>query len=222
MTIRTHTDEDIQTDVLDELKWDMRVLPSEVGVTVKNGVVTLTGQVQSYSQKVAAQEAAHRIQQVKAVANDIVVHVPGFAERTDTDLASAVINALVWDAAVPTDKLDVTVSNGFVTLKGEVPSGFQKHEAEQVIRRLSGIKGVANQITVKPRLESQGLQQKIETALVRNAEVDASSIRVDVQGSKVILHGTVRAYAEKKAAEEAVWVAPGVSEVENQIVISFS
>lgn len=222
MTIRTRTDEDIQTDVLDELKWDMRVLPSEVGVTVKNGVVTLTGQVQSYSQKVAAQEAAHRIQQVKAVANDIVVHVPGFAERTDTDLASAVINALVWDAAVPTDKLDVTVSNGFVTLKGEVPSGFQRHEAEQVIRRLSGIKGVANQITVKPRLESQGLQQKIETALVRNAEVDASSIRVDVQGSKVILHGTVRAYAEKKAAEEAVWVAPGVSEVENQIVISFS
>jgi osmotically-inducible protein OsmY len=221
MTTRTRADEDIQADVLDELKWDMRVLPSEIGVTVKNGVVTLTGQVQSYSQKVAAQEAAHRIQQVKAVANDIVVRVPGFAERTDTDLATAVINALVWDAAIPTDKLDVTVSNGFVTLKGEAPYGFQKHEAEQVTRRLSGIKGVANQIIVKPHLEPQGVQQKIEAAFVRNAEVDASNIRVDVRGGKIILHGTVRAYAERKAAEEAAWAAPGVSEVENQIVVSF-
>lgn len=222
MTMGTRTDEDIQIDVLDELKWDMRVLPSDIGVLVKNGVVTLTGQVNSYAQKIAAQEAAHRIQHVKAVANDIVVRVPGFAERTDTDLATAVINSLIWDATVPTDKLDVTVSDGVVTIKGEVPYGFQKNEAERAIRRLSGIKGVSNQIIANPHLKPQGLQQNIEVALVRNAEIDASGIRVDVQGSKVILHGKVRASAEKKAAEEAVWAAPGVSNVENQIVVSLT
>jgi osmotically-inducible protein OsmY len=214
MTIRTRADEDIQSDVLDELKWDMRVRPNEIGV------VTLTGQVDSYAQKLAAEEATHRIQQVKAVANDIVVHVPGFAERTDADLATAVLNALTWDSSVPTDKLDITVSNGLLTLKGEVEHGFQKQDAERAARRLSGIKGVVNQIMVRPILQPQGLKQNIETALVRNAELDASRIQVEVQGNKVILRGNVHAYAEKKAAEEAVWAAPAVGDVENHIIIS--
>ncbi len=157
---------------------------------------------------------------VKAVANDIEVRLPGFAERTDTDLAAAVLNALRWDAAIPTGKVDVTVSQGWVTLKGEIEYAFQKRDAERAVRRLSGVKGVSNLITVKPQVFPSDLKQQIERALVRNAETDARNITIEVEGSKVILRGTVRSYAEKQAAEDTAWSAPGVTEVENRIVIS--
>src|SRR6266446_5733879 len=143
MAISIRTDEAIQTDILEELKWDTRVQPNEIGVMVKDGIVTLTGWVDSYLKKMAAEEAAHRVRGVKAVANDIEVRLPGSAERTDADLAKAVLNALRWDAAIPTDKVDVTVSQGWVTLKGEVEFGFQKHDAERAVRRLSGVRGVS-------------------------------------------------------------------------------
>jgi len=220
MAVSTRTDEQIQADVLEELKWDTRVRPNEIGVAVKDGIVTLTGWVDSYLKKIAAEEAAHRVRGVKAVANDIEVRLPTSSERTDADLAKAALNALEWEAAIPADKLDVTVSKGWVTLKGEVEYGFQKRLAERVVERLSGVKGVTNLITVKPRLSPEDLKQNIEKALVRNAETDARRITVEVEGSKVILRGTVRSYAEKKAAEDAAWAAPGVSEVENRIVIS--
>src|SRR5256712_12192460 len=139
MAISTHTDEAIQTDVREELKWDMRVRPNEIGVAVKDGIVTLTGWGDSYRKKMAAEEAAHRVPGVKAVANDIEVRLPSSAERTDADLASAVLNALRWDAAIPAGKLDVTVSKGWVTLKGEVDYTFQKREAERAVQRLSGV-----------------------------------------------------------------------------------
>ena len=168
----------------------------------------------------AAEEAAHRVRGVKAVANDIEVRLPGSAERTDADLAKAVITALKWQAAIPAGTLDVTVSQGWVTLKGEVVFGFQKRFAERAVQRLSGVKGVTNLITVKPRLSPSDLKQQIERALIRNAETDARNITVEVQGSKVILRGTVRSYAEKQAAEDTAWSAPGVSEVDNRIVIS--
>ena len=219
-TVSPRTDEDIQRDVLEELKWDTRVLPNEVGVSVKDGIVTLTGWVDSYSKKLAAEAAAHRVHSVKAVVNDIEVNLPGFAERTDTDLAAAVLNALRWDVGIPAGKLDVTVSQGWVTLKGEVEYGFQKRDAEHAIRHISGIRGITNLITVKPRVLPTNLKQQIEQELIRNAETDARNITVEVDGSKVILRGTVRSYAEKKAAEEAAWSAPGISEVDNQIVIS--
>ncbi len=138
MAISTRTDEEIQANVLEELKWDSRVRPNEIGVAVKDGIVTLTDWVDSYLKKMAAEEAAHRVPGVKAVANDIEVRLPGFAERTDTDLAAAVLNALRWDAAIPTGKVDVTVSQGWVTLKGEVEYAFQKRDAERAVRRLSG------------------------------------------------------------------------------------
>ena len=220
MAVSTRTDEEIQRDILEELKWDTRVRPNEVGVAVKDGVVTLTGWVDSYLKKMAAEEAAHRVRGVKAVVNDIEVRLPSSAERTDEDLAKAALNALQWQAGVPADKIDVTVSHGWVTLKGEVEYGYQKREAERAVERLSGVRGVINLIQVKPRLSPTDLKQKIEQALIRNAEMDASRITVEVQGSKVILHGTVRSYAEKRAAEEAAWAAPGVSEVENHITIS--
>src|SRR5437764_9164130 len=220
MAVSTRTDEDIQADVLDELKWEIGVRPNEIGVVVKDGVVTLTGWVDSYLKKLAAEEAAHRVPGVKAVANDIEVRLPGSAERTDADLAAAVLNALKWDAAIPADKVDVTVSRGWVTLKGEVEYAFQKRDAERAVQRLTGVRGVTNLIVVKPHVTPTDLKQKIEQALVRNAQTDAQRITVEVQGSKVILHGTVRSYAEKLAAADAAWSAPGVTEVENHIVVS--
>ena len=220
MAVSIHTDEQIQTDVMEELKWDTRVRPNEIGVTVKDGIITLTGWVDSYLKKMAAEEAAHRVPGVKAVANDIEVRLPGFAERTDADLAAAVLNALRWDAAIPAGKVDVTVSQGWVTLKGEVEYAFQKRDAERAVRRLSGVKGVSNLITVKPQVLPTDLKQQIERALVRNAETDARRITIEVEGSKVILRGTVRSYAEKQAAEDTAWSAPGVTEVDNRIVIS--
>jgi osmotically-inducible protein OsmY len=219
-TVSPPTDEEIQKNVLDELRWNTRVHPNEIGVTVKNGIVTLTGWVDSFVKKIAAEVAAHRVRGVLAVANDIEVRLPGSAERTDPDLAAAVLNALKWNAGIPSGKIDVTVSQGWVTLKGEVDYGFQKLEAERAIRHLAGIRGISNQLVVKSRLEPGDLKQNIEKALIRNAETDARRITVEVQGSKVILHGTVRSYAEKKAAEEAAWSAPGVSEVDDRIVIS--
>ena len=145
-------DEQIQADALDELKWDTRVRPNEIGVVVNDGIVTLTGWVDSYLKKMAAEQAAHRVQGVKAVANDIEVRLPSSSERTDADLAAAVLNALRWDAFIPAGKLDVTVSKGWVTLKGEVEFQFERRDAERAVERLSGVKGVSNLITVKPRL----------------------------------------------------------------------
>jgi osmotically-inducible protein OsmY len=214
------TDEQIQKDVLSELKWDARVQPNQIGVIVKDGVVTLTGWVDSYTKKWAAEEAAHRVRGVKAVANEIEVRLPSASERTDADIAAAVARALEWDAFIPLDRLDVTVAQGWVTLKGEVEWQYQKQDAERVVRRLTGVKGVTNLITVKPRITPSELKQKIEQALVRSAETDAKRITVEVEGSKVILKGTVRSWAEREEAARVAWLAPGVTSVENRITLS--
>ena len=220
MAMSIRTDEAIQADVQEALQWDAHVRPSDIGVVVTDGIVTLTGWVDAYLKKMAAREAAHRVRGVKAVANDIEVRLPGSAERTDTDLAKAVLGALQWDAAIPAGKVEVTVSQGWVTLGGEVDHAFQVRDAEHAVRRHAGVKGVSNLIVVnRSRVLPTDLKQQIERALLRNAQTDASRITVEMEGGQVILRGTVRSSAEKQAAEETAWSAPGVSEVENRIVI---
>jgi osmotically-inducible protein OsmY len=221
VTEETRTDAQIQSDVLAELKYEPRVQPNEIGVAVKNGVVTLTGWVDSYTKRWAAEDAAHRVRGVKAVANDIEVRLPSSDERTDADIAEAAVRALEWDAFVPVDKLDVTVSKGWVTLKGEVEWHYQKQDAEKVVRRLAGVTGVTNMITVTPRVAATELTAKIEKALLRSAEADAKRITVEVDGDAVILKGTVRSWAERQEAERQAWSAPGVASVDNRITIAF-
>jgi len=211
------TDHELQKDVLAELRWEQGVEASEIGVAVKDGVVTLTGKVDTYLKKWRAEEAAHRVNGVIAVANDIEVRTIG--ERTDTDIAAAAVHALKWDASLPADKIQVTVDKGWVTLKGELEWQYQKQEAERVIRRLWGVKGVSNLITLKPLASPSDLKTKIEDALVRSAQVDAKGITVEVQGSKAILKGKVRSWAERQEAERTAWLAPGIIAVDNQITL---
>jgi osmotically-inducible protein OsmY len=218
-TTDVRSDAQIQADVLEELKWEPRLQPNEIGVIVKDGVVTLTGTMTSYTAKFAAEEAAHRVRGVKAVANEIEVKLFPGTERSDADIAEAVVRALEQNTLIPIEKLDVTVSDGWVTLRGNVEWHYQREDAYEVIHRIAGVKGVRNLIVVKPKISPTDLKKKIEDALVRTAQLDAKNITVEVQGAKVILKGTVRSWAEKQEAERQAWAAPGVTEVDNQITI---
>ena len=213
----TRTDREIQTDVLSELRWDHSIQANEIGVAVKDGVVTLTGTVDTYLKKWKAEEAAHRVSGVVAVANDINVRTIG--ERTDADIASAAAHALKWNSSLPSDKIQVTVDKGWVTLEGNVEWQYQKLEAERAVRGLWGAKGVSNLIIVKPAASPSDLKKKIEDALIRTAQIDASNISVEVHGSKAILKGSVRSWAERREAERQAWLAPGIISVDNQITL---
>lgn len=219
LTVAARTDREIQDEVLEELAWDTTVQANEIGVIVKDHVVTLTGTVDSYAKRWAAQQAAHRVRGVTAVANDIEVRLSTTAERTDAELAGACLSALKWDAAVSTAALDVTVSKGWVTLSGEVDWNAQRESAERAVRRLSGVIGVTNLLAVKHHPAPADVKQRIERALIRSAEIDAKRITVEIHNSAAVLHGTVRSYAEKRAAEHSAWSAPGITRVDNQINI---
>ena len=214
------TDSEIKQEVMDELCWDPCIDETNIGVAVKDGVVTLSGSVESYFEKMSAESAAFRVSGVKAVANEINVRLPSASERPDEDIAKAAINAFKWDTAIPYDRIKVTVEKGKVTLQGEVNWRFQKDAAERAVCNLRGVRAVVNEITVKPKIKPEDIKAKIANALQRSAALDAKQITVEASGNKVILHGKVRSWAERVEAGKAAWAAPGVSEVQNEIEIS--
>jgi len=209
----------IQKDVMEELKWDPFLNASEIGVAVKNGVVTLSGQVDSFSKKLTAEKAAKKVVGVKAVAEDIQVGISPVFRKTDTEIAEAVLNALKWHSAVQEEKIKIKVEDGNVRLDGQVEWDFQRNNAKTAIENLTGVRSVLNLITVKPKATSSDIQQKISSAFHRSATIDAEKITAEVSGSKVILYGKVRSIAEKEDAETAAWNAPGITSVENKLEI---
>ncbi|SCF44316.1 BON domain-containing protein [Micromonospora mirobrigensis] len=223
-SIVTRTDQDIQNDVLDELTWEPRVSPHEIGVTVAEGVVTLTGWVDSYARKWAAERAAHRVARVRAVANDLTVRLHPAAERTDADLALAVERTLEWDAFVPVERIEVTVAAGWVTLRGDVDWEYQRRAAERTVGRLTGVRGVSNGIAVRPaaradRTGAAELPDRIVDALLRSGATEADRVTVRVHGDTAVLAGLVRSVPERDEVERIVWSAPGIREVHNHLAV---
>jgi len=218
--MQTKSDSQIQQEVLRELKWDTRVEETEVGVTVERGIVTLTGTLSGYAKKLAAQEAAHRVFGVLDVANDIQVRVPGNMARTDAEIAQALRSALEWDVWVDHDRIKSTVSNGWVTLEGEVTLFRELDDVERVVRRLTGVRGLTNRIVVKPvKINAEDVREAIEEALERRAEREARHIKVEVHEGAVKLSGPVRSWAEKRAILGIVRHAPGVKAVEEHLFV---
>ena len=216
-------DKQLQARVIDELDWEPSVDSAHIGVAAKNGVVTLTGFVQSYPERAAAERVARRVVGVKAIAEEIEVRLPNAPKRADDEIAERATKILAWDIEVPDDTIGVKVENGVVTLTGTVAYQFQKAAAEADVRRLGGVRGVINLIQLepvsRPPVDPDIIQQKIEAALRRSAEIEASRIWITADGGVATLRGQVRTWFERSAAENAAWSAPGISEVRNEISV---
>ena len=213
------TDSELQTDVHNELKWWPNVNAAHVGVTAKDGVVTINGQVAHYAEKYAAEKAVRAVYGVKGIVDDIKVEVSGSGMRTDQDIAEAALNALKWDFEVPQDSVTVTVKDGWVSLEGEVHWEFQKDAAARCVRYLHGVKSVANLVLVKPSVKWIDVTKNIEEAFRRNADLEARRIHVSTDAGVVTLTGTVSSWSERNKADYAAWAAPGVRSVKDEIVV---
>lgn len=216
------SDQQLHNDVLDQLKWEPSIRETEIGLSVKSGVVTLAGHVDSYAEKFAAVRAVERLSGVKAVVDDLEVRLPSQHERPDTEIAHNAVSALRWDITVPDEKIRMTVRDGWITLEGEVMWQYQKASAERAIRNLVGVRGLTNLIAVRPRRASVfDVSDKIRDALRRSAELDADRITISAHDGAVTLNGTVHSYAERRDAERAAWSAPGVRQVDDRISVAF-
>lgn len=213
------TDLEIQQDVMAEIKWEPLLIVSEIGVAVKNGVVTLSGLVDSFTKKLMAERAAQRVDGVKAIAEDIEVRIVGTDEKKDYDIADAALNVLKWNSSVLEDQIKVKVENGWLTLEGEVEWEFIKAAAEKSVENLIGVRGITNNIKIISNINPVDIKRKIIAAFHRSATVDFENINVETIDNKVILTGKVRSWAERKDAERASWLAPGVMKVDNKLKI---
>lgn len=219
------TNEKLRDDVLDEIKWEpeLRNVATEIGVTAKDGVVTLSGYVDTYWKKLAAEKAAQRVSGVKVVACDIEVRVAKFLQKNDTEIAETVKNALRWNSAVNEDDIEVKVDNGWVYLEGKVDWDFERISAQRNVENLIGVKGVTNNISLKAKpIDAKVIKNNIAAAFHRNATIDASTIRVESAGGKVTLRGKVKSWGERKEAENVAWATQGVVSVDNKIEIDIA
>jgi osmotically-inducible protein OsmY len=214
------SDSEIERDVREELKWDPDLNSDDIAVSVKNGVVTLTGFARSYTDRIEAETAAKRVAGVHAVANDIEVRLPAIDQRPDPDIARDAVSALSAQLPLSHDKIKTIVKDGWITLEGVVEWQYQKTTAENAVRKIKGVKGVTNVIQVKPAVQPSDIQRRIQEAFKRSAELDANRITVEAQGSEVILKGAVRSWMEREEAERVAWSAPGVTHVDDRIVVS--
>ena len=213
------TDSELKKDVLAELAWDPVVPEARVGVSVNDGVVTLTGHLDSYSEKIAARRAVERVGEVKALAMEIDVIPLGVHQRSETEIAAAVDHALSWNTSVPKDRIKVTVEKGWVTLGGEVDWNFQRRAVERLVRPLKGVVGISDNIGIKAAAVPTNLTNRIQDALVRQAMREAKRIEIATDGGVVTLSGQVHSWAERSAVEGATWSAPGVSRVNNLLTV---
>jgi osmotically-inducible protein OsmY len=213
------TDAQLKNDVCAELDWDPSINASQVGVAVKDGIVTLTGHLDTYAEEHAVERAVQRVHGVRAIAVELDVKLDPGHVRTDADIAAAALSAFKWHAQIPMDRIQVQVEKGWVTLGGEVDWEYQRREAEKAVRPLTGVVGVSNAIKLKPRVSPANLAQRIREALARHAEHEAKHIEVSVEGGVVTLRGSVDSWAERVAAAGATWSAPGVSSVVNEIKV---
>lgn len=213
------SDSQLQQDVMDQLKCDPLLNPVQIGVAVRNGVVSLSGFVDTYFKKIKAEDAVKKISGVKALAESLQVGISPFYKKSDSDVAELVLSMLRQHTSIPDENIKIKVEDGIVTLEGRVDWNYQRKLAEQALEGLAGIRGIVNHLVIKSVTTSENIKKRITAAFHRQAAIDSSRLTVEIIGTKAILKGTVRSFAEKEEAESAAWSSPGIFEIENHLIV---